>query len=447
MHSIKTTYNIVAPERDLLYTLLRETNVVDIARPEIKRKKRIRRIIYGAIGLVVIVVITVALTRLKPAAPSVDKATIYTDTVQRGEMVLDVSGIGDLEPETIWTVSSTVDGRVVKRNMLPGQKVKADSVILELSNPKLEEQTQSDKSALEAAKSSYAQTKATIDTTLVTDEGGVATAEKTYQEMEMQRKANQQLFEAGLISPLQNQTSTMDAENDKKQLDMAQQQLETFKTSMPDQLAVQQSAIDRAQSTYDQDKQQLADLKVRPGIDGVLQELESPAADYGNYAAAGTLLAKVVQPSKLKAVLKVSETQAGEILIGQKASIDTHNGFIPGHVTRIDPSDVNGTRTVDVQLDGPLPDGAVPALSVEGKITIERLENVLYVGRPIHGDADSPVGLFKLIDGGSEAVRVQVHIGKESVDKAQILSGLNVGDTVILSDMSADDSYDRVELK
>jgi len=421
--------------------------VVDIARPEIKRKKRIRRIIYGAVGLVVVVVITVALTRLKPAAPSVDKATIWPGTVQRGELLISVSGLGDLEPETIWTVSSAVEGRIIKRYMLAGEKVKADSVILDLSNPKLEQQALADKSLLEAAKSTYIQTKATLDNQLAQDRAAEADADSANQQAQMDKDTTEELFKLGLKSHVEQRSAELTAGATAKHEEIAKQQIATFQGSIAAQLAVQQSAIDRAQDTYNEDLQQLQDLHVRPGIDGVLQELESPGADVGAYATAGELLAKVVQPSKLKAVLKVAETQAKDIQIGQKATIDTHNGIIPGHVTRIDPSATNGTRAVDVKLDGPLPDGAVPDLSVEGKIEIERLPNVLYVDRPIHADANNTVHLFKLIDGGSEAVRVPVEIGKVSVDKVQILKGLNVGDTVILSDMSAQDNYDRIELK
>lgn len=421
--------------------------MVDIARPEIKRKKRIRRIIYGAIGLVVVVVITVALTRLKPAAPSVDKATTWPGTVGRGDMVIAVQGIGDLEPETIWTVSAAVDGRIIKRYMLPGQKVKADSVILDLANPKLEEQARGDKSQLEAAKSTYIQTKATLQNQLAADRASEAQADAANQSAQMTKENDEELNKLGLKSNVETKTAELTAAATAKQEEIAKEEIETFRGSIAAQLAVQQAAIDKAQDTYNQDLQQLQDLHVRPGIDGVLQELESPGADVGAYAAAGTLLAKVVQPSKLKAVLKISETQANVIQIGQKATVDTHNGIIPGHVTRIDPSATNGTRSVDVQLDGPLPDGAVPQLSVEGTVIIEQLHNVLYVDRPMHAEANNTVQLFKEIDGGSEAIRVPVQIGKVSVDKVQILKGLDVGDVVILSDMSAQDSYDRIELK
>jgi multidrug efflux pump subunit AcrA (membrane-fusion protein) len=260
----------------------------------------------------------------------------------------------------------------------------------------------------------------------------------------MQKEAYEHLGKLGLKAELDVKTAEVQAEELAKQNDLAQQEVETFANSITAQLAVQQANIDQKRALYGLKKSQVEQLHVRAGVDGILQELD---VDVGQQVAQGAPLAKVSQPNQLKAALQIAETQAKDIQIGQKASVDTHNGVIPGHVMRIDPSVANGTRTVDVKLDGPLPQGAVPDLSVEGTVEIERLTDVLYVGRPVHGDANSTVGLFKLVNGGSEAVRVPVEIGIESVNTVEIRKGLNVGDAVILSDMSAEDNYERVELK
>jgi len=257
-------------------------------------------------------------------------------------------------------------------------------------------------------------------------------------------ESDEQLGKLGLKPTLDVKTAEVQAEELQKENALAQEEVQTFQDSIAPQLAVAQATVDQKQALYNLYKTQLDRLHVRPGIDGVLQELD---VDVGQQVTAGTVLLKVAQPTQLKAQLQIAETQAKDLQIGQKASIDTHNGIIPGHVIRIDPAVVNGTRTVDVKLDGPLPPGAVPQLSVEGTIEIERLANVLYVERPVHGDEDSKVGLFKLTDDGKEAVRVQVQLGRASVNDVEILSGLKEGDQVILSDMSADDNYDRVELK
>lgn len=420
---------------------------MDIARPGEKRKKRIRRTIYISAALLVVVGIGLGLSRLSPAAPSVDKATAFPDVVKRGPMVRDVRGLGTLVPETIWTVPAPADGRVEKRYLLPGTPVKANTVILDLSNPTLEQQVLDAEYQLKGAQATLEQTKATLQNQLMALRTTAASISSQYRTAEMQKESNEALYAEQLKAKLDVQTSEVQAEELSKQNDLAQKEVETFADSINAQLAVAQATVDQKQALYNLDKSQLERLHVTPGIDGVLQELD---VDVGQQVPSGTLLFKVAQPTQLKAALQIAETQAKDIMIGQKASIDTHNGIIPGHVIRIDPAVLNGTRTVDVGLDGALPPGAVPQLSVEGTIEIERLADVLYVGRPVHGDEDSTVGLFKT-DGpwadAKEATRVQVQLGKASVNYVQILKGLNVGDTVILSDMSAEDNYDRVELK
>jgi len=417
---------------------------MDITRPEAKRRKQVRRYTYAGGGLVLVLLITVALSRLRPAAPSVDRSTIWTDTVRRGPMLREVRGLGTLVPETMWVIPAATDGRVEKRYLLPGTPVKANTIIFDLTNPQLQQEALDAQYQLKGAQASYEQTKAQLQNDLMDKRTQAASVSSQYRTAEMQKDAFERLGKLGLKSDLDVRTTEVQAEELAKQNDLAQKEVQTFADSIPAQLAVQQANVDQKRALYELKKSQVDQLHVRAGVDGILQELE---VDVGQRVSQGTALAKVSQPTQLKAALQIAETQAKDLQIGQKASIDTHNGVIDGHVMRIDPSVVNGTRTVDVKLDGPLPQGAVPDLSVEGTIEIERLADVLYVGRPVHGDAHSTVGLFKLVDGGGQAVRVPVEIGSESVNTIEIQKGLNVGDIVILSDMSNWDNYDRVELK
>jgi HlyD family secretion protein len=420
---------------------------VDIARPEAKRKKMIRRIAYVAAALILVPLITVGLSRLKPAAPSVDKATLWPDTVKRGPMLREVRGLGTLVPETIRFIPAATDGRVEQRLLLPGTPVKADTVIMILSNPQLEQTVLDSDFQLKGAEAEYNNLKAQLQNQLMDLRAKAAGVRSAYHQAKLQTETNEKLAELGLTSDLILKTSEVQAEELGKQNDIAEKQVETFAQSIDAQLAVQQSKVEEQRALAKLKHQQLEQLHVRPGIEGVLQEL---SVEVGQQVAAGTALARVSQPTHLKAELKIPETQAKDVLIGQKASVDTHNGVIPGHVSRIDPSSQNGTVTVDVSLEGALPPGARPDLTVEGTIELERLADVLYVGRPVHGDANSTISLFKA-DGpwndANEAVRVQVKIGRTSVNTVEIVQGLQLGDTVILSDMSASDNFDRIRLK
>lgn len=417
---------------------------MDIARPDLKRRKLVRRYAYAGGGLALVLLTTGALSRLKPAAPTVDRSTIWTDTVKRGPMLREVRGLGTLVPETVWVIPAATDGRVEKRYLLPGTQVKAATVIVDLSNPQLQQEALDAEYQLKGAQAAYEQTKAQLQNQLMDKRTQAASISSQYRTAEMQKEAFERLGKLGLKSDLDVRTAEVQAEELAKQNDLAKQEVETFASSITAQLAVQQATIDQKRALYELKKSQVDQLHVRAGVDGILQELD---VDVGQRVTQGTALAKVSQPAQLKAALQIAETQAKDLQIGQKASVDTHNGVIAGHVIRIDPHVANGTRTVDVKLDGPLPQGAVPDLSVEGTIEIERLADVLYVGRPVHGDPNSTVGLFKVVNGGSEAVRVPVEIGSESVNTIEIRKGLTVGDTIILSDMSASDNYDRVELK
>jgi multidrug efflux pump subunit AcrA (membrane-fusion protein) len=417
---------------------------VDIVRPEIKHKKKMRRIAYIVAAVVLIPLMTYALSRLKPAAPSVDSGTVWTGTVKRGPMLRDVRGLGTLVPETIRLIPAVTDGQVQTRYLLPGTPVKANTVIFDLVNPQLQQETLDAEYQLKGAQAAYQQTKAQLQNQLMDKRTAAASVSSQYRTQEMVKQTKEQLGANGLAPQLDVKTAEVQAEELAKENDLAQKEVETFDNSIPSQLAVQEATVNQKHAMYELKKSQMDQLHIRPGIDGMLQELD---VEVGQKVTMGTVLARVAQPTHLKAQLKIAETQAKDILIGQKASVDTHNGIIPGHVTRIDPAVVNGTVTVDVGLDGPLPTGARPDLSVEGTVEIERLADVLYVERPVHGEANSTVGIFKVVDDGKEATRVQVQLGRTSVNTVEIVKGLEIGDKVILSDMSAWDNYDRVQLK
>lgn len=417
---------------------------VDIVRPEIKHKKKMRRIGYIAAAVVLIPLMTYALSRLKPAAPSVDSGTVWTGTVKRGPMLRDVRGLGTLVPETIRLIPAVTDGQVQTRYLLPGTPVKASTVIFDLVNPQLQQETLDAEYQLKGAQAAYEQTKAQLQNQLMDKRTLAASISSQYRTAEMVKQTKEELGANGLAPQLDVKTAQVQAEELAKENDLAQKEVETFDNSIAAQLAVQEATVNQKRAMYELKKSQMDQLHIRPGIDGMLQELD---VEVGQKVTMGTVLARVAQPTHLKAQLKIAETQAKDILIGQKASVDTHNGVIPGHVTRIDPAVVNGTVTVDVGLDGPLPTGARPDLSVEGTVEIERLADVLFVERPVHGEANSTVGIFKVVDDGKEATRVQVQLGRTSVNTVEIVKGLEIGDKVILSDMSAWDNYDRVQLK
>lgn len=417
---------------------------MDIVRPELKRKKRIRRIIYIVAILILLPLVTYGLSRLKPAPPSVDGSVIWADTVKRGDMLLEVRGLGTLVPETTTIISVPFEARVSQRLILPGAIVKPDSVIMIMTNPTLEQQLISAKFQLKSAQAALESLKATVGNSLMALRSAAANTRSQYRQAQMQAEADQTGFQQGVVAKVIADKSQVQAVELKDEDQLAQQQIDSYAASVEDQLAVQQATVSQDQAQLALYQHEVEQLTVRAGLEGVLQE---EPAQVGQDMTPGQELCIVAQPSKLKAQLQIAETQARDIQINQTADVDTHNGHIPGHVTRIDPAVVNGTRTVDVHLDGPLPEGAVPNLSVEGIVLIEKLTNVLYVGRPVHGEPNQTIGLFKEVDDGKEAAQVKVDIGKVSVSTVQIDKGLNVGDVVILSDMSAYDNFDRVRIK
>jgi len=418
---------------------------MDIPREDAIRRRRIRRILYILIGLVAIGSVTLGVSRLKPAPPSVDKATVYVESVKRGPMLIEVRGLGSLVPEDILVVSAPIDGRVARRLLLPGSQVNADTVLMELTNPEQEQATLDAEWQLKAAEAQYNTTKAQLDSTLLDQKAAAATVQSDYAVAKLNADRDEELAKRGLGSELNAKVTLAEEKSLATKSEIEQQRLAVSAASAKAQLEEQQAKVEQMRALYELKKSQLAALlNVRAGADGVLQELD---VEVGQRVPAGTPLAKVVQPEHLKAQLKIPETQAKDVLIGQQASIDTRNGIIPGHVMRVDPSVVEGSVTVDVKLDAPLPKGARPDLSVEGTIEIENLADVVYVGRPAFGQPNSTVGIFRLDENDNIASRVQVKLGRASVNSVEILSGLQPGDKVILSDMSQWDAFNRIRLE
>jgi HlyD family secretion protein len=416
---------------------------MDIQREGVARKKKIRRAIYGGIGLIAILLITVALSRLEPAAPSVKRATVWMDTVKRGSMLRQVRGPGTLVPEEIRWIAARTNGRVERILTLPGTLVEADTVLIEMSNPVLEQEALDAEFQLRAAEARYLDLKVQLESQFLNQRAVAASVQAEFNQATLQAEADRDLHSQGLIGDLTLKLSEVRADELATRHELEQQRLTIASESVEAQLAAEKARVDQMRALYGLRRTQVSALKVRAGIDGVLQQMP---VEVGQEATPGTTLAKVAQPRKLKAELRIAETQAKDIEIGQKASIDTRNGVIEGEVSRVDPAVLEGTVTVDVALLGELPKGARPDLSVDGTIEIERLEDVLYVGRPAYGQADSTIGLFKLLEDGETAIRTQVRLGKSSVNTIELTSGLNEGDQVILSDTSAWDAYDRIRL-
>ena len=418
---------------------------MDIARPSNARRKRIRQAIYAGLALLLVAGVSFGLSRLQPAAPTVEAATLWPDVVKRGPMVRRVQGLGTLVPEDMRWISATTTGRVENILLRPGTAVKPDSIILELSNPQLEQELEDADLRLQSAEAQLVNLRVQMQNDLLAQRAAAAGIEADFNRAQMEAEMNQALAKDQLVSALQLRQSQINADQLKVRTAIAQEQLASRSESSRAQIAVQQSTVDQARAYLQLKRRQRDELKVRAGVSGMLQAIPVEI-EIGKQVGPGTDLARVANPSRLKAEIKISETQAKDILIGQNAEIDTRNGVVAGKVTRIDPSVQNGTRTVDISLEGELPKGAVPDMSVDGTIELERLNDVLYMGRPAFGQEQSTVGIFK-VNPDNSAARVQVKLGRMSVNAIEILSGLNVGDKVILSDMSAWDGFDRIQLK
>jgi len=421
---------------------LNEGNM-DKPREGIARQKMIKRIILGVVALGVIGSTTYVLGNLKPAAPTVEAATLWPDTVKRGPMLRQVRGLGTLVPEEVLQVPANTEGRVDKRHFLPGVKVTPDTILLELSNPELQLQMVDSEWQLKSGEATYTDLKVRLESQRLEQKAKAAQVKSEFTQAKLKSDREAELAKSGLSADLTVRLAKATAEELGERFEIEQQRLANMGEMIEAQLQGQKVEIEKRRAAFNLKKLQVDQLKVRAGTVGVLQTV---SVEIGQKVAAGTILAKVVQPWKLKAELKIAETQAKDILIGQPAQIDTRNGIVNGSVIRIDPAVVNGTVTVDVRIEGTLPPGARPDLSVDGTIELEKLSDVLYVGRPVFGQQNSTVGLFRMTPDGKEASRVQVQFGRSSVNQIEIVKGLSVGDKVILSDMSNWDAHQRIRL-
>jgi HlyD family secretion protein len=416
---------------------------MDIQRPDNSRARKIKRIGYGAVAVLLTGGVTIGVSRLRPAPPTVDRATVWPGEVKRGSMLRDVHGLGTLVPVDIRWIPAQTNSTVERIVLRPGAIVHPNSIILELSDPQLQRDLLDAQYLLKGAHADLANLKVQVNSQLMNQKSTEATVRSDYEQARLQHDVDLKLFKEGIQSSHIEELSRVREDQLAIRLQLESERTKIATDSATAQLAAQEAKVEQQQALYNLKRGQYDALHVRAGIEGVLQLVP---VEEGQQVLPGTNLARVADPRKLKAEIKIAETQAKDILIGQKATIDTRNGVVPGQVFRIDPSVQNGTVTVDVALSGPLPDGARADLSVDGTIEIENLKDVLYVDRPVNGQAGSTIGLFKLTSDGSEAERVNVKLGKTSVNAVEILQGLQVGDKVILSDMSQWDKYDRVRL-
>jgi multidrug resistance efflux pump len=418
---------------------------MDIARPEFKTQKRRRQLFILAAVILGVAAVSVGVSRLKPAAPTVERGTVWTDTVKRGPMLRQVRGLGTLVPtqEAVRQIPAETEATVVRIYMLPGSQIKADTILVQMTNPQTEQAAVDAQLQLKAAESEYQSLRVKLESDLMNQKAGAATVHADDAQAQRQADTDKALYELGVISGLAYKSSKGKADEFTTRNDLETQRLAANQRAIESQMAQEQAKVDEMRTLAQLKQKQLDALKERAGIDGVLVDLP---LQVGQHVLPGTMLAKVVEPEHLMATLKVAETQARDVQIGELASIDTHNGLIAGTVMRVDPGVQNGTVTVDVKLTGELPKGARPDLSVDGTIDLERMDNVLYVGRPAFGQENSTVSLFKLSPDGQGALRVPVKVGRASVNSIQIIEGLREGDAVILSDMSRWDNTDRVRL-
>lgn len=414
---------------------------MDIARAP--QKKTGRNVAIGA-GAGVVLLATIALSNLDPAAPTVQRVAILIDSVRQGDVVREVRGPGTLVPEQIRWITAQASARVERKAAESGERVGSGQVLLEMSNPDLQIQTMQAEQQVRQAQIELLNLKTNLRSSILTQEGVVATARTSFVSAMQEAQAADSLVKLKLISPFESNNRKAQAEEAETRLRVERERLELQKAAIDSQIATQTGQVQQLEAIAERQRNRLASLSVRAPESGVLQDL---TLQLGQWVPEGTTLAKVVQPGKLKAVLRIPESQAKDVVLGQAATVDTRNGIVKGRVIRKDPSAIQGTVTVDVSLDGALPAGAVPDLSVDGTIQIERLNNVIYTGRPAFGAASGQVGLFKLVDGGSAAIRVPVTLGRTSVNTVEILNGLVVGDQVILSDMTQYAAVDRVRIK
>lgn len=417
---------------------------MDIIREQKPKKKK--RVLQVSAVVVALVLVTVGLRSLKPAAPSVDRATIWTDTVKRGTMVRQVRGPGTLVPENMRYITAVTAGRVEQRYLQPGATIDSSTVILRLSNPDVEVRLLEAEQQLSQAQANLINLRADLQTQRLNQEGIVAQIRTQYLDAKRVYEQNQMLFDRNpdLVARAELERSREAAEELETRLALEQERLAVMESTVEEQIAAQESQVERLQAIVRFNTERLASLEVTAGVSGELAEL--PVQE-GEWVQAGGTLARVIQPGRLKAEIRIPQTQAQDITVGQMALIDTRNDTIQGEVARIDPAVQGGTVTIDVRLPEELPRSARPDLSVDGTVEIERLEDVIYVGRPAFGQADSRVGMFRLVEDGNVAERVNVQLGRSSVNDIEVREGLQPGDVVILSEMSQWDGYDRIRLR
>src|SRR5258708_5096198 len=419
---------------------------MDIVRDEsVKRKKRKKQTIMIVVAVIAVLGVTLGVSKLKPAPPSVEFGTVWPDTVKRGSMLRQVHGLGTLVPipEDIRLIPAETDVRVERILVLPGTLVKADTIIMELSNPQVEQEAMDADLQVKSALAEYQNTKVKVNSDLKTLKAGAGTVEADYANAKRDGQTNREVVKIGVLSDATLQTSLAKEHEMATRYQIEQERITENTAAIKTQLDVQQANIEQKQALAKLKHRHLDSLKVRAGINGVLQEVQ---VQVGQRSIQGTILAKVVDPDHLKAELKIPETQVKDVTIGQVAEVDTHNGIIKGTVMRRDPSVLNGTVAVDIKLEGQLPKGSVPDLSVDGTITLERLDNVLYVGRPAFGQEKSTVSMFKIEPDGKTATRVPVELVRSAVTTVGIVRGLREADQIILSDMSRWDNQDRIRL-
>jgi HlyD family secretion protein len=417
---------------------------MDIQRPSNARAKKIRRIAFGAVAILLIAGVTFGFSRLRPAAPVVDLATIWLDEVRRGPMLREVRGLGTLVPEDIRWIPAQTDSRVDRIMIRPGAVVKPEAIILELSDPQLQRDALDAEYQLKATQADYANLKVQVNSELMNQKAAAAAVRSEYEQAKIQHEVDEKLFQQGIGSDVTARLSKVKEEQLSIRARLEDERTQIAAESSKARLDAQQARVEQQKALYQLRRSQVEALHVRAGINGVLQLV---TVEVGQRVTPGGNLARVADPKRLKAEIKIAETQAKDVAIGQRAAIDTRNGVVMGHISRIDPSVLNGTVTVDVAIEDALPQGARPDLSIDGTIELENLKDVLYVGRPVRGQSDTTIGLFKLVEDGSEAVRVNVKLGRSSVNAVEILQGLKAGDKVILSDMSAWDAFDRIRLR
>ncbi len=414
---------------------------MDIPRPELKRQKRLRQIGIAVVVAASVAVTTFVLARLEPAAPSVARASVWVDTVHEGEMLRQVRGPGTLVPREILWVAAQAEGRVERVLVRPGAEVEPDTVLVEMSNPDLAQTTDEARYELEAAEAGLAEMELQLKTQQLDQRAALAAARTEYESARLQAEAEK---EAGNVVPaLVYQRSELLAEQRKVQVEIEQERVDQFAATMDAQIKARRARVAQVQNAYERRLAQVESLRVRAGLAGVVQEVMVEA---GQRLPVGANIARVARPDDLQAELRIPETQARDVQLGQLVAVDTRNGIVEGRVARIDPAVSAGTVQVDVELTGKLPQGARPDLSVDGTIEIERLPRVLYTGRPAYGQPNSTISLFKVVEDGRYAVRVPVEVGRTSVNAVEVVQGLSPGDEVILSDTSAWDDNDRIRL-